>query len=158
SALLVACGVLTAMPKKSAIQATSRPKFQFEVVSIKPNISGDSGTMLRPDPGGRLVATNTTARTLLRAAFDDKSVYGLLPDFRLVGGPGWLATDRFDIQAQPDRPISPEEMSPAILAMLEDRFRLMAHREQKILQVYELTLVRGQSKMKAVDSPPPGSE
>ena len=80
----------------------------FDVVSIKPNTSGARETALRPDPSGRLVAINVTARMLLRAAFDDKSVYGMLPDFRLVGGPDWLATDRFDIQAQPERPIRPK--------------------------------------------------
>jgi uncharacterized protein (TIGR03435 family) len=130
----------------------------FEVVSIKPNTSGARDTTLRPDPSGRLVAINTTTRMLLRVAFDDKSVYGALPDFRLVGGPDWLATDRLDIQAQPERPIRPENLSSAVLAMLEDRFRLKAHREQRQLPVYELTLANGQSKMKAVDVPTPGVE
>jgi len=130
----------------------------FEVVSIKPNTSGAPETTLRPDPSGRLVAINATARMLLRAAFDDKSVYGLLPDFRLVGGPDWLATDRFDIQAQPERPIRPEDMSSAVLAMLEARFRLKAHHEQRQIPLYELTLASGQSKMKAVDAPVPGFE
>jgi uncharacterized protein (TIGR03435 family) len=130
----------------------------FGVVSIKPNTSGVRETTLRPDPSGRLVAINTTARMLLRAAFDDKSVYGLLPDFRIVGGPEWLATDRFDIQAQPERPIRPEDMSAAIRALLEDRFRLKAHHEQKQLPVYELALGTGQSKMKTVDAAAAGSE
>jgi uncharacterized protein (TIGR03435 family) len=129
----------------------------FEVVSIKPNTSGASETTLRPDPSG-LVAVNTTTKMLLRVAFDDKSVYGALPDFRVVGGPDWLATDRFDIQAQPERPIRPEDLSSAVLAMLQDRFRLKAHHEQRQLPVYELTLANGQSKMKAVDAPPPGVE
>src|SRR5215469_1122811 len=130
----------------------------FEVVSIKPNTSGAPETTLRPDPSGRLVATNTTTRMLLRVAFDDKSVYGALPDFRVVGGPDWLATDRFDIQAQPERPIRPEDIGPAVLAVLEDRFRLKAHHEQRQLPAYELTLANGQSKMKAVDAPTPGVE
>jgi uncharacterized protein (TIGR03435 family) len=129
----------------------------FEVVSIKPNTSGASEP-LRLDPSGRLVATNTTTKMLLRVAFDDKSVYGALPDFRVVGGPDWLATDGFDIQAQPDRPIRPEDIGPAVLAMLQDRFRLKAHHEQRQLPVYELTLANGQSKMKAVDAPAPGFE
>jgi uncharacterized protein (TIGR03435 family) len=130
----------------------------FDVVSIKPNTSGSRETTLRPDPSGRLVAVNVTVRMLLRAAFDDKSVYGMLPDFRLIGGPDWLATDRFDIQAQPDRPIRPEDRSSAVLAMLENRFRLKAHHEQRQLPVYELTLANGQSKMKAADPPTPGVE
>ena len=55
----------------------------FEIVSIKPNTSGASEP-LRLDPSGRLVATNTTTRMLLRVAFDDKSVYGALPIFALL--------------------------------------------------------------------------
>src|SRR5215831_14166824 len=81
----------------------------FEVVSIKPNTSGAPDTPMRLDPSGRLVAT-TTVRMLLRVAFDDKSVYGALPDFRIVGGPDWLATDRFDIQARTEHPIRPEDL------------------------------------------------
>ena len=42
--------------------------------------------------------------------------------------------------------------------MLQDRFRLKAHHEQRQLPVYELTLANGQSKMKAVDAPTPGVE
>jgi len=94
---------------------------------------------------------------LLRVAFDDKSVYGALAEIRVVGGPYWLASDRFDIQAQPERPIRPE-VGPAVLAMLVDRFQLKAHHEQRQLPVYELTLANGQSKMKAVDAPAPSFE
>ena len=42
--------------------------------------------------------------------------------------------------------------------MLEARFRLKAHHEQRQLPVYELTLANGQSKMKAVGAPTPGVE
>src|SRR6266576_3662753 len=69
------------------------PLPQFEVATIKPNKSGDGRVMLQVQPGGRFNATNVTLRLLIRNAYQ-------LQDFQIVGGPGWLASDHFDIVAK----------------------------------------------------------
>ena len=65
----------------------------FEVASIKPNPTGFAGpTQSQIQPGGRFVATNIPVRLLIGQAYQVQS-------YRLVGGPRWLVTDGFDINA-----------------------------------------------------------
>jgi uncharacterized protein (TIGR03435 family) len=124
----------------------------FDIVSIKPNTSGENRTSMQPEPG-RFVAINTPARMLLRVAFGGNSPNGLIPDFEIVGGPNWLGSDRFDIRAQGDVALSPERMDTAVLAMLEDRFRLQTHREVRELPVYALVIAKSGSKLKSMEAP-----
>src|SRR3954462_14614696 len=64
----------------------------FEVASIKPNNSADVRVMMQMQPG-QFRATNITLQQLIRNA------YGLQP-FQISGGPGWMASDRFDVIAK----------------------------------------------------------
>jgi uncharacterized protein (TIGR03435 family) len=105
----------------------------FEVASIKPNRSGatNSSTSGR---AGSFTATNVTARQLIIYAYR-------LRQFQLTGGPGWINSERFDIQAR-----SPENAkvdNPAMTrALLRDRFKLVAHTETRQEQIYALVLAR----------------
>ena len=54
----------------------------WEVVSIKPNVSGDQASSSIVQPGGRYVATNMTLRMLVKTA------YGVHDDQIAGGGPG----------------------------------------------------------------------
>jgi uncharacterized protein (TIGR03435 family) len=127
----------------------------FDVVSIKPNTSGASGTSMRPEPGGQFAAINTTARMLLRAAFGGHSANGLLPDSQIVGGPNWMGSDRFDIRAKGESVPSIEGLGAAILAMLDDRFQLKTHREVREVRGYALVAAKTGLKLKSVDAPLP---
>ncbi len=78
--------------------------------------------------------------------------YGI-QGFRLVGAPDWwAATERFDIAAKaaadvPPTPIgktSPEALM--LRSLLEDRFRLSAHRETRDLPIYALVLARADGR------------
>ena len=64
----------------------------FEVASIKPNTGGDPGSRVEVRPGGRLIASNVPLKQLIMTA------YGL-KDFQISGGPGWIESDRFDVNA-----------------------------------------------------------
>src|SRR5688572_15860086 len=66
----------------------------FDVASVKPNttLGGERGAGFQP--GGRFRARNMTVRGLIAAAYGDPQP---LPTFRVVGGPGWIDSDRFDI-------------------------------------------------------------
>ena len=105
----------------------------FEVASIKPNNSGatNSSTSGR---AGSFTASNVTVRQLIVYA------YRLRP-FQLAGGPGWLNSERFDIQARPPEIAKPD--NPAMTrALLRDRFKLAAHTETRQEQIYALVLAR----------------
>jgi uncharacterized protein (TIGR03435 family) len=67
--------------------------------------------------------------------------------FRIVGGPDWVVSNRWDVQAMPDRVASPNEIRPMLRALLEDRFQLRSHSEERRLPVYELSVDRKGSKV-----------
>jgi uncharacterized protein (TIGR03435 family) len=117
----------------------------FEVASIKPNISGPGKMQTTTRPGGVFVAVNTPLRLLIADAY-----IGNQPgaEDRVVGGPAWVQSARYDITAKaardfrPTPPGPPAEMLLMIRTLLEDRFKLKVHREPRALPAYELVVVR----------------
>jgi hypothetical protein len=53
----------------TALRAQQPQTLPFEVTSVKPNRTGDRSSRFQLLPGGRFVATNTTARALLQSAY-----------------------------------------------------------------------------------------
>jgi uncharacterized protein (TIGR03435 family) len=66
------------------------------------------------------------------------------------GGPAWINSDRYTINAKADRDASPGMMQgPMLQSLLEDRFGLKAHFETKGDQpAYALTVAKGGPKLK----------
>jgi uncharacterized protein (TIGR03435 family) len=120
---------------------TSTPT-TFEAASLKPNRSGDSGSTFRRLPGGRFNAINVTLRQLITNAYQ-------IQGFQLVSAPEWIGEERFDIVAKiegnppPMPPGSPNDpMILAVRVLLEDRFKLVTHRETRQLDIYALVMAR----------------
>ena len=116
----------------------------FEVASVKPNRSGDSNGMLRMLPGGRVSASNMPVRPIITFAYQ-------LAQYQLVGGPGWLASDRYDLIAKLEGdpgPVfapggtAPNPMQLALRNLLEDRFKLKVHRETREMDIYALVMAK----------------
>src|SRR5689334_18376881 len=76
------------------VGAQDAPDAKFEVASIKPNRSGDLRMGIGLAPGGRFTGTNVTLRQLISTA------YGTSSDSQIVGGPNWMDSERFDINAK----------------------------------------------------------
>src|SRR5262245_7734288 len=80
----------------------------FDVSSVKPNKTAiDERSRMGFAPGGRFTLTNVTLQELIRIA------YGMtgnpLRALQIVGGPDWLASDRFDIAAMASDVTSPTD-------------------------------------------------
>jgi len=96
--------------------------------------------------GGRFIARYATLKALIRAAYGKQEQ--VLTTYQLEGGPKWSEEDRFDVEATAPGTADSTRgtFPPPVLAMLrnllEDRFHLRAHFEQKELQVYALVLMR----------------
>jgi uncharacterized protein (TIGR03435 family) len=60
----------------------------------------------------------------------------------MSGGPAWLATDRFDIEAQADGTPSNEQMWSMVRRLLADTFKLTVHTETQQQPTYGLVLAR----------------
>src|SRR5471032_2022848 len=125
-----------------AVVAAQAP--EFEVSTVKANKSGDGNGMLRQMPGGRMTATNMPLRPMITFAYQ-------VAQYQLIGGPGWLATDRYDVVAKMDgNPTSafvpgssaPNPMQLALQRLLEDRFKLKAHRETREMDIYALVMAK----------------
>jgi uncharacterized protein (TIGR03435 family) len=116
---------------------------KYEIASIKPNTDTDFRFAFRIEPSGRLDATGITLKRLMMTAYN-------VQDFRIVGGPDWMVSRRWDVQAKPDRVVSPDQIRPMLRALLENRFQLRAHSEKRQLPVYELTVDRKGSKVQRV--------
>jgi Protein of unknown function (DUF3738) len=97
--------VVTALAVAAAAQ-----RAQFDVASVKLHTSDDQRVYMVAQPGGRFVAANITLRFLIRSAFQ-------LQGDQIVGGPNWLDTDRFDIDAR--APEAPGPPNAQLLDMLQ---------------------------------------
>jgi uncharacterized protein (TIGR03435 family) len=120
---------------------TQLAKPAFEVASVKPNRSGptEPQTMSAP-PGERVTVINVTLRTLIQFAYR-------LPPERVVGGPGWIGTDRFDVAARAPAPASVDELRAMMRTLLEERFTLVTHMETRQAEGYTLMLARGDGRL-----------
>ena len=112
----------------------------FEVASVKPNRSGESGGSFGTRPGGQLVVRNNTLRNMVRNA------YGV-QNFQIVGGPDWFDRDRFDITAKATlaEPTMPQFMAMA-QALLAERFKLVIRRETREMPIYALVMARSDGR------------
>ena len=140
-------------------QTPERDKsLRFEVASIKPaqpptadaqgNIpiiraSGGPGTN---DPG-RVRYPNTTLKRLLVLAYDVKNFQ--------ISGPGWLDSERFDVNATMSPKTTREQLQIMLQNLLIDRFQLAVHHENKELPVYSLVVAKaGKLKESKADNAP----
>jgi uncharacterized protein (TIGR03435 family) len=68
----------------------------------------------------------------------------------ISGGPSWINSDRFRIDAKAEGPANLEMMhGPMMQALLEDRFRLKLRRESKETSIFELTVGKSVAKLNA---------
>ena len=109
----------------------------FEVAAIKLSDPGNqsSGFQLR---GSRVIVLNETLQVMLMFA------YGV-QQRQIAGGPGWLATDHYDVSGFADAPGEPnvKQMQTMMRKLLRDRFSLQFHEEKREMPVYALRLGKG---------------
>jgi uncharacterized protein (TIGR03435 family) len=118
----------------SLVTAQSSSPQQFEVATIKLSPPGGRGGGVRPSPGGeRYVATNASLKMLITVA------YRLRAD-QIAGGPGWMDTVTFDMNAKAEHASTVEELHTMLKNLLAERFQLQFHLETKELPVYVLTV------------------
>ena len=121
-------------------QAAQSPKPAFDVVSIKRSVSGSFPVGPEARAGGSFVATNATLERIVRFAYN-------VPDYQVSGGPDWVRTDRFDIEARAGRDVSSEELKRMVQAVLENRFQLVIRPERRQVPIYTLLLARNDKRL-----------
>jgi uncharacterized protein (TIGR03435 family) len=114
---------------------------EFEVASVKPARPGVTGRSFTQSPGGTLTTSNATVKMLIAFA------YQVMPE-QILGGPSWLESDGFDIEAKGAGPkITQSQFREMIQSLLKERFQLAAHRATKELPIYALVQTRNGAKL-----------
>src|SRR6476659_3196962 len=92
AALLAAAGLRAqsfSAPAGSVPAPDPNVPLYFEAATIKPSDpKAPPGTGIRRQPGGRFSTINAPARVLITFAYQ-------IQGYQLIGGPSWLANDRF---------------------------------------------------------------
>jgi bla regulator protein blaR1 len=139
----ITLGVLIAGAQQRVPLDTAGPA--FEVASIKPTAPEDRfRTADTSAPSGRYMARGQTLRWLIEQAYAPSAslpTNSPLARERVVGGPDWMNTQRYSVEASLGRPSTGPEISRMLRRLLADRFRLKVRVESREEPVYELTRV-----------------
>jgi bla regulator protein blaR1 len=144
-------GIVSAQPAANPLT--------FEVASVRPSAQDAHGWFINFLPGGGLRVIGAPLKSLITLAYDVR-------DFQVSGGPGWINSDRFDINARGEasevtesapadltkmteeqRMANAEQAKERLRNLLEERFKLAIHRENKEQQVYALIVAKGGPKI-----------
>jgi uncharacterized protein (TIGR03435 family) len=127
--------ILTILASVVVLGQPAPGKIEFDAASIKPAApSGRDGGRVRTLPGGQtFTASNVALRNLIMTA------YSLRAD-QVSGGPGWVNSDGYDIEAKANRPSSPDELMRMLQTLLTDRFKLILRNDKKVQPVYALVV------------------
>jgi uncharacterized protein (TIGR03435 family) len=142
-------------------QAPQKPS--FDVISIKPSAPLGTGPVRigGGTQGDRFSMSSASLRMLLQTAYQRAGNTPLSGQLQIVGGPSWIDSDRYDVQAKADcsgGAIPRERLQLMVQSLLEDRFRLKAHMETRELPVYHLVVGKDGPKIKrAADQTPPAA-
>jgi uncharacterized protein (TIGR03435 family) len=122
--------------------AAAQPQFEAAQVRVSKPAAGRGGSdRIVTDPG-RLTGTRVTLKRLVFEA------YGV-PYYRIFGGPAWLDSEEYDLEAKAESRTSPDQLKLMLRALLEDRFKLTIHRETRELRVYALTVAKNGPRLHA---------
>ncbi len=143
---------LAAAAMAAQAQSASPATPKFEVASIRPSTGCDTGA--RSGGGsspGRLILTCQSVEGLIGSAYVRfaNGHFSTQPrGISIEGGPAWIHSDRYDINAKPEGSATFEMMQgPMLQALLEDRFKLKIHRGTREVPVYALVVAKGGPKL-----------
>ena len=113
----------------------------FDVVSIK-SLDGMARSRL---PGarqsqGRFARAAATLRQLIQYAYD-------VQPLQVTGGPAWVSTSRFQVDARTERTTTPAQMRAMVRQMLAERFALKVHTVVRERPIYRMVLARPDGKL-----------
>jgi uncharacterized protein (TIGR03435 family) len=141
-------------------QTSANPSPVFDVAAIRQTLTVRGRPRIISSPfDGNFTATNATLKLILEYA------YGL-PQTQVIGGPDWLNSNRFDIQAKTSGSVSDHlhnlpydkgklQKQQMLRTLLADRFKLEAHQETRELPVFALVVAKNGPKLDKADEGPP---
>jgi uncharacterized protein (TIGR03435 family) len=131
-----------------AIPAAARAQQPtFAVATIRPSSGAvqfehDGETQTSP---GSLRMHDVTVHTCIKWA------YGVQDS--QIAGPAWLDSERYDIVAKADTPVTEAQMKLMLQTLLADRFQLTFHHQDKELKAFALTIAKSGPKLSPAATP-----
>ena len=155
-------GPLVALCLAAMLGAQSNSTAKFEVASVK--LSRDCGNPAgaadgrrsggaSPSPGrlhvcGPVASLIQSAYVIFADGRTNRMLEARASGPPLSGGPEWVRSDNYLIDAEPDQATSQEMMNgPMMQRLLEERFHLVLRRETREVPAYALTAVKGAAKL-----------
>src|ERR1035437_3157805 len=118
-----------------------------EVASIKPVKPGEFGGVINPMPAGQgYRAEGVPVKMMINLMYK-------VPMKQITGGPSWLDSDLWDIQAKADHSYNLDDLHTMFQNLLADEFKLKFRKEIREGPVYALMVDKSGSKMKVNESP-----
>jgi len=108
----------------------------FEVASIKDS----ERPMAAPSGPGRFSRPYTTVAQLLIFAHQ-------IAEFQIEGGPDWVRTRHFEVQARAEGTPSADQMRLMVQRLLAERFKLDVHTETRDMARYALVMARSDKRL-----------
>src|SRR5947207_12119749 len=118
------------------------PRPSFEVAAIKRNVTGGNYSGNRTLPGGRISMENQRLRQIIRSAYGSS-------DLEIIGGPNWIDDERWNIVATAGSNAGEGEVPwrEMLKTLLMERFKLIAHVEQRERPIYGLVFARADKQL-----------
>jgi uncharacterized protein (TIGR03435 family) len=161
--LAFSASLLLAVPARAQTPAqppaqTTPAKPAFEVASIKPSPPLDRAKIMAQMQAGQMpkfgVHIDAAQAEYSYMTLKDLIANAYKVKIYQVSGPDWLATERFDIVAKLPDGASKDDAPLMLQSLLEDRFKLAAHRDTQEHPVLGLIVAKGGPKLKEATSIP----
>ena len=134
-----ASGLVVSLVFVALLSGQSAPAFEVASVKRSPDAPFSfPGVMLQPS--GRATSPGTSARQLILVA------YGL-QDIQLSGGPSWIGSDLYAIDARAGADATRATVRLMLKSLLAERFQLVAHLEKRELPAFALVLADRNGKL-----------
>jgi uncharacterized protein (TIGR03435 family) len=131
-----------------AVFSQQPPPMAFEAAVIKPSQDPPGSPSGIAESWGRIVAKHVTLKRCVRGAYN-------VAEAHVLGGPGWADLDRYHIEAKAASRVGSRELMLMLQTLLAERFKLVLHRELRMVSGYRLVLAKG--GLKAPASAPDGA-
>jgi uncharacterized protein (TIGR03435 family) len=145
--LLLFTGASIALSINTPAQPPAPQPLTFEVATIKPTVRTDGAWRLQSTPDGY---TGMDVSLLKLAA----EAYGISDPKLITGGPSWIDTDKFDLEAKFDTTSIPNakdltyrQRADMLQPLLAERFHLKVHYETRDFPTYNLVVAKGGPKL-----------
>lgn len=129
-AVVALFGLAVAVQGSAQVPSSEPP--HFDVISVKPNVSGVTGH--NDLQGKAYVGEGVTVASLIALANDG------VPNSQILGGADWIRTETFDIRATFEGNPARTQIQAMLGEALRQRFKLQAHFESRPTPVLQLVI------------------